>query len=70
MTIEILKPGLLTTFQDAGRPGFAHLGIGRAGAFDAPALWIAILDPLWSQAPGPAALACGSRAVKTSSSAR
>jgi antagonist of KipI len=41
MTIEILKPGLLTTLQDAGRPGFAHLGIGRAGAFDAPALRIA-----------------------------
>lgn len=41
MTIEVLKPGLLTTLQDAGRPGFAHLGIGRAGAFDAPALRIA-----------------------------
>ena len=41
MTIEILKPGLLTTLQDAGRLGFAHLGIGRAGAFDAPALRIA-----------------------------
>lgn len=41
MTIEVLKSGLLTTFQDAGRPGFAHLGIGRAGAFDAPALRIA-----------------------------
>ena len=41
MTIEVLKPGLLTTLQDAGRPGFAHLGIGRAGAFDTPALRIA-----------------------------
>ncbi len=41
MTIEILKPGLLTTLQDAGRPGFAHLGIGRAGACDAPGLRIA-----------------------------
>lgn len=41
MQIEILKPGLLTTLQDAGRPGLAHLGIGRAGAFDAPALRIA-----------------------------
>jgi antagonist of KipI len=41
MTIEVIKPGLLTTLQDAGRPGFAHLGIGRAGAFDAPALRIA-----------------------------
>jgi antagonist of KipI len=41
MTIEVVKPGLLTTLQDAGRPGFAHFGIGRAGAFDAPALRIA-----------------------------
>ena len=39
--IEVIKPGLLTTFQDAGRPGFAHLGIGRSGAFDAPARRIA-----------------------------
>ncbi|MDE2055051.1 MAG: biotin-dependent carboxyltransferase family protein [Pseudomonadota bacterium] len=41
MTIEVLKSGLLTTLQDTGRPGFAHLGVGRAGAFDAPALRIA-----------------------------
>lgn len=41
MTIEIIKPGLLTTLQDAGRPGYAHLGVGRAGAFDVPALRIA-----------------------------
>jgi len=41
MTVEVVKPGLLTTLQDAGRPGFAQLGIGCAGAFDAPALRIA-----------------------------
>lgn len=41
MNVEVVKPGLLTTLQDAGRPGFAHLGIGRAGAFDAPAMRIA-----------------------------
>lgn len=41
MAIEVLRPGLLTTLQDAGRSGVAHLGIGRAGAFDAPALRIA-----------------------------
>jgi antagonist of KipI len=40
VSIEIVKPGLLTTLQDAGRPGWAHLGIGRAGAFDAAALRI------------------------------
>ena len=41
MAIEVLKPGLLTTLQDAGRSGYAHLGVGRAGAFDEPALRIA-----------------------------
>lgn len=41
MTIEVVKPGLLTTLQDAGRQGFAHLGIGRSGAFDEPARRIA-----------------------------
>lgn len=41
MSIEVIKPGLMTTLQDAGRPGYAHLGVGRSGAFDAPALRIA-----------------------------
>lgn len=31
----------LATIQDAGRPGWAHLGIPRAGAVDAPALALA-----------------------------
>ncbi|HWG10593.1 MAG TPA: biotin-dependent carboxyltransferase family protein [Rhodanobacteraceae bacterium] len=39
--VEVLKPGLLTTPQDAGRMDLTHLGIGRAGAFDAPALRLA-----------------------------
>lgn len=41
MPIEVVKPGLLTTLQDTGRAGLAHLGIGRAGAFDVPALRLA-----------------------------
>ena len=41
MSIEVLKPGLLTTPQDRGRFGYAHLGIGHAGAFDGPAMRIA-----------------------------
>lgn len=41
MTVEVIKSGLLTTLQDRGRIGCAHLGVGRAGAFDAPALRIA-----------------------------
>ena len=30
----IIDPGPLTTIQDAGRPGWAHLGVPRAGAAD------------------------------------
>lgn len=41
MSVEVIKPGMLTTLQDGGRRGHAHLGIGRSGAFDAPALRIA-----------------------------
>lgn len=39
LTIE--HPGLLTTPQDAGRRGSAHLGIGHSGAADLPALRLA-----------------------------
>jgi biotin-dependent carboxylase-like uncharacterized protein len=35
--IEIVRAGPLTTVQDLGRPGFAHLGVGRSGALDEPA---------------------------------
>ncbi|MDT0445753.1 5-oxoprolinase subunit C family protein [Streptomyces johnsoniae] len=31
------RPGALTTVQDLGRPGHAHLGVPRAGALDLPA---------------------------------
>lgn len=33
--LEVLDAGALTTVQDAGRPGFAHLGVPRSGALDA-----------------------------------
>jgi biotin-dependent carboxylase-like uncharacterized protein len=36
--IAVVKPGLLTTVQDQGRSGFAHIGVARSGALDAPAL--------------------------------
>ena len=32
--LEVVRPGPLTTVQDAGRPGQAALGIGRSGACD------------------------------------
>ncbi|MEU4923526.1 biotin-dependent carboxyltransferase family protein [Streptomyces parvus] len=39
--LRVVRPGALTTVQDAGRPGWAHLGVGRAGALDAPAARLA-----------------------------
>jgi biotin-dependent carboxylase-like uncharacterized protein len=38
MAIEVLKPGLATTVQDAGRPGYYNLGIPLSGALDQYAL--------------------------------
>ena len=34
MSISVLKPGLLTTVQDAGRYGYQHLGVPVSGAMD------------------------------------
>jgi biotin-dependent carboxylase-like uncharacterized protein len=34
MAFEILKPGLSTTVQDLGRPGYYHLGIPESGGMD------------------------------------
>lgn len=34
MTLTITSPGLLTTVQDGGRFGYAHLGVPRAGWLD------------------------------------
>lgn len=34
MSIEVIKPGLLTTIQDQGRQGYYHLGIPPSGAMD------------------------------------
>lgn len=39
--LEVIEPGFLTTPQDRGRPGHAHLGIGQAGAADRVALTLA-----------------------------
>jgi KipI family sensor histidine kinase inhibitor len=36
--LVIEKPGFYATIQDAGRPGFGHLGVGRSGALDARSL--------------------------------
>jgi biotin-dependent carboxylase-like uncharacterized protein len=39
--IRVAKPGLLTTVQDLGRPGLAHLGVPTAGAADRRAFGLA-----------------------------
>lgn len=39
--IVVRRPGLLTTIQDLGRPGYAHLGVPHAGAVDVASLRLA-----------------------------
>ncbi|GAA1203863.1 biotin-dependent carboxyltransferase family protein [Pseudonocardia alaniniphila] len=41
--LEVLQPGLQTTVQDLGRPGYLADGIPPSGAFDGPALKLANL---------------------------
>lgn len=53
-SLEVLVPGLMTTVQDLGRPGLAHLGIPRSGAADRNSLRRANL--LVGNAPGAPAL--------------
>jgi len=52
--IEVLRAGALTTVQDLGRPGWAHLGVPRSGALDQPAFRLA--NRLVSNPEGAAAL--------------
>jgi biotin-dependent carboxylase-like uncharacterized protein len=40
-SVEVLDAGAFTTVQDLGRPGWAHLGVPRSGALDAPSLGLA-----------------------------
>jgi biotin-dependent carboxylase-like uncharacterized protein len=41
VTLLVERAGPLTTVQDLGRPGYAHLGVPRGGALDQPALRLA-----------------------------
>lgn len=43
MSVEVLKPGLCTTFQDSGRTGYQHLGVPVNGPMDALAHQLANL---------------------------
>ena len=38
MTIEVISPGMFTTVQDLGRPGYGMLGVSRCGSADPIAL--------------------------------
>lgn len=40
-TLTVDRAGALTTVQDRGRPGLAHLGVPRGGALDPPAAALA-----------------------------
>ncbi|GAA0731927.1 biotin-dependent carboxyltransferase family protein [Dactylosporangium roseum] len=50
----VTDAGPLTTVQDLGRPGYAHLGVSRSGALDQPALLLA--NRLVGNPPGAAGL--------------
>ncbi|MEU1486387.1 biotin-dependent carboxyltransferase family protein [Streptomyces sp. NPDC005752] len=52
--IEVVRAGALTTVQDEGRAGWAHLGVPRAGALDGPARRLA--NRLVGNAPDAAVL--------------
>ncbi|HWJ30763.1 MAG TPA: biotin-dependent carboxyltransferase family protein [Gaiellaceae bacterium] len=52
--IEVVSPGLLTTVQDRGRPGLAHLGVPPSGAADPVAYELG--NRLVGNPPGAAAL--------------
>jgi biotin-dependent carboxylase-like uncharacterized protein len=56
MSVSVLKPGLLSSLQDAGRPGHAAIGVGRAGAMDGPAWTLA--NALVGNRAGEAAIEC------------
>ncbi|OIK28742.1 biotin-dependent carboxyltransferase family protein [Streptomyces malaysiense] len=52
--LVVVRPGLLTTVQDIGRPGYAHLGVPRSGALDPPAA--ALVNRLAGNGPDAAVL--------------
>ncbi|MFJ3335608.1 biotin-dependent carboxyltransferase family protein [Streptomyces sp. NPDC086766] len=52
--LVVVRAGALTTVQDEGRPGHAHLGVPRSGALDAPAA--ALVNRLVGNRPGAAVL--------------
>ncbi|WP_186267644.1 biotin-dependent carboxyltransferase family protein [Burkholderia gladioli] len=54
MSIEVIRPGALSSFQDLGRGGYQHLGVPANGAMDERAHRLA--NALVGNAPGEATL--------------
>ncbi|MEU0598220.1 biotin-dependent carboxyltransferase family protein [Streptomyces sp. NPDC006393] len=52
--LTVVRSGALTTVQDSGRHGHAHLGVPRSGSLDAPAM--ALANRLLGNDPGAAVL--------------
>ncbi|MER7921138.1 MULTISPECIES: biotin-dependent carboxyltransferase family protein [unclassified Streptomyces] len=52
--LVVVRPGMLTTVQDLGRPGYAHLGVPHSGALDPPAA--ALVNRLAGNGPDAAVL--------------
>ena len=52
--LKVLTPGLHTTVQDLGRPGYQAIGVPVSGALDSESLRLA--NALVGNAPGMAAL--------------
>ncbi|MCX4760535.1 biotin-dependent carboxyltransferase family protein [Streptomyces sp. NBC_01275] len=52
--LAVVRAGALTTVQDRGRPGHAHLGVPRSGVLDAPAA--ALVNRLVGNPPDAAVL--------------
>ncbi|MFF3335818.1 biotin-dependent carboxyltransferase family protein [Streptomyces sp. NPDC002888] len=52
--LAVVRAGALTTVQDRGRPGHAHLGVPRSGALDGPAA--ALVNRLVGNPPDAAVL--------------
>ncbi|MFI9772317.1 biotin-dependent carboxyltransferase family protein [Streptomyces sp. NPDC052415] len=52
--LAVVRAGALTTVQDTGRPGHAHLGVPRSGALDGPTA--ALVNRLVGNPPGAAVL--------------
>ncbi|MER7517393.1 biotin-dependent carboxyltransferase family protein [Streptomyces sp. NPDC126499] len=52
--LAVVRAGALTTVQDLGRPGYAHLGVPRSGALDPEA--VRLVNRLLGNAEGAAVL--------------